>query len=119
MLWPGGGALNQAWWQFYNQSYNSAVFFANKNKSSEVCCCWRRAAVVVARPLVALSFPLSPFLRGGGGSSRRLLRRAVLSSNKPIDHVLDYETLTGRLLSFHADPPLAYTSSSKMSTLAY
>ena len=36
MLWPGGGALNQAFWQFYNQSYNSAVFFANKNKSSEV-----------------------------------------------------------------------------------
>ena len=36
MLWPGGGALNQAFWQVYNQVYNSAVFFANKNKSSEV-----------------------------------------------------------------------------------
>ena len=36
MLWPGGGALNQAFWQCYNQSYNSAVFFANKNKSSPV-----------------------------------------------------------------------------------
>ena len=51
--------------------------------------------------------------------ARHLLRRAVLNSNKPIDHILDYETLTGRLLSFHADPPLAYTSSYKMSTLAY
>ena len=36
MLWPGGGALNQAFWQVSNQCYNSAVFFANKNKSSEV-----------------------------------------------------------------------------------
>lgn len=36
MLWPGGGVWAQAFWQFYNQSYNSAVFFANKNKSSEV-----------------------------------------------------------------------------------
>ena len=28
MVWPGGSALNQAFWQFYNQTYNSAVFFA-------------------------------------------------------------------------------------------
>ena len=52
--------------------------------------------------------------------ARYLLQRALLRSEKPIDHVLDYETLTGRLVSFHADPPLAYTSSHRlMSTLAY
>ena len=34
MLWPGGGAVNQAFWQWYNQSYNAAVVYANKNKSS-------------------------------------------------------------------------------------
>lgn len=50
--------------------------------------------------------------------ARHLLQRAVLRSDKPIDHVLDYETLKGRLLSFHADPPLAHTSHKK-STLAY
>ena len=52
--------------------------------------------------------------------ARYLLQSAVVRSEKPIDHVLDYETLTGRLISFHADPPLAYTSShALMSTLAY
>lgn len=34
MLWPGAGALNQAWWQFYNQSYNALVAYANRNMSS-------------------------------------------------------------------------------------
>lgn len=51
--------------------------------------------------------------------ARYLLQGAVLRREKPIDHVLDYETLTGRLLAFHADPPLARTSSNKLSTLAY
>jgi GR25 family glycosyltransferase involved in LPS biosynthesis len=51
--------------------------------------------------------------------ARYLLQRAVVRSDKPIDHVLDYETLMGRLVSFHAYPPLAYTSSHMLSTLAY
>jgi len=52
--------------------------------------------------------------------ARYLLQSAVVRSEKPIDHVLDYETLMGRLISFHADPPLAYTSSHVLiSTLAY
>ena len=51
--------------------------------------------------------------------ARYLLSHAVVHSDKPIDHVLDYETLTGHLLSFHADPPLAHVSSTKASTLAY
>lgn len=50
--------------------------------------------------------------------ARYLLQRAV-RSDKPIDHVIDYETLLGHLISFHADPPLAHTSSNKLSTLAY
>ena len=49
--------------------------------------------------------------------ARYLLSHAVVHSDKPIDHVLDYETLTGHLLSFHADPPLAHVSSTKASTL--
>ena len=51
--------------------------------------------------------------------ARYLLHRAVDRSDKPIDHILDYETLMGRLVSFHADPSLAHTSSNKLSTLAY
>ena len=50
---------------------------------------------------------------------RRLLRRAVLRSEKPIDHVIDEEVLSGRLLAFYSDPPLAHTSASMGSTLAY
>eukprot|EP00301_Raphidiophrys_heterophryoidea_P016088 c252_g1_i1.p1 GENE.c252_g1_i1~~c252_g1_i1.p1 ORF type:complete len:329 (+),score=79.50 c252_g1_i1:64-1050(+) len=34
MLWPGAGVANQLFWQWYNQSYNSMVFYANKNKST-------------------------------------------------------------------------------------
>lgn len=34
LIWPGGSALNQAVFQFGNQSYNAAVNYANKNKSS-------------------------------------------------------------------------------------
>ena len=47
-----------------------------------------------------------------------LMRRSTLRSEKPIDHVLDGEILAGRLLAFHADPPLARTVP-KRSTLAY
>eukprot|EP01062_Namystynia_karyoxenos_P022419 TRINITY_DN18598_c0_g1_i1.p1 TRINITY_DN18598_c0_g1~~TRINITY_DN18598_c0_g1_i1.p1 ORF type:complete len:354 (+),score=97.13 TRINITY_DN18598_c0_g1_i1:94-1062(+) len=36
MIWPGAGALNQAFWQWYNASYNAAVFYANRNASSEI-----------------------------------------------------------------------------------
>eukprot|EP00615_Pteridomonas_danica_P002779 CAMPEP_0114359106 /NCGR_PEP_ID=MMETSP0101-20121206/22772_1 /TAXON_ID=38822 ORGANISM="Pteridomonas danica, Strain PT" /NCGR_SAMPLE_ID=MMETSP0101 /ASSEMBLY_ACC=CAM_ASM_000211 /LENGTH=284 /DNA_ID=CAMNT_0001502491 /DNA_START=88 /DNA_END=942 /DNA_ORIENTATION=- len=34
LIWPGGSALNQAIFQFGNQSYNAGVNYANKNKSS-------------------------------------------------------------------------------------
>jgi len=53
-------------------------------------------------------------LKGMGG----LLRGGALKSEKPIDHVLDEEILTGHLLAFHATPPLVHPMSLP-STLAY
>lgn len=50
---------------------------------------------------------------------RYLLHRVVLSSNKPIDHVLDEEISRGRLIAFHAYPPLVHNDPTKISTLAY
>lgn len=49
----------------------------------------------------------------------RHLQLSILRSDKPIDHVIDEEVLHGRLLAFHADPPLADISSSIRSTLSY
>ena len=51
--------------------------------------------------------------------ARHLLQRAVLHSEKPIDHVLDDETLRGRVIAFHAEPPLVFVERTKRSTLAY
>ena len=48
-----------------------------------------------------------------------LLNDAVLRSEKPIDHVLDEEILSGHLLAFHAQPALAQKLASMQSTLAY
>lgn len=47
------------------------------------------------------------------------LRRAVLNNDSPIDHVMDEEVLSGRVLAFHSDPPLVRVLSSVESTLAY
>lgn len=48
-----------------------------------------------------------------------LLQQAVRLSDKPIDHVLDQEILTGRILAFHSDPPLVQSLQNVRSTLAY
>ena len=45
--------------------------------------------------------------------ARHLLQRAVLHSEKPIDHVLDDETLRGRVIAFHAEPPLVFVERTK------
>lgn len=34
MCWPGGGIANQIFWQWFNQSFNAGVSYANKNASS-------------------------------------------------------------------------------------
>lgn len=47
------------------------------------------------------------------------LRRAALNSDSPIDHVMDEEVLSGRVVAFHSDPPLVRVLSSVESTLAY
>ena len=49
----------------------------------------------------------------------KLLQQAVFHSSKPIDHVLDEEVLTGRLLAFHAEPPFVHQLMTLSSTLAY
>ena len=47
------------------------------------------------------------------------LSAVVEQSNKPIDHVLDEEISKGKLLAFHADPPLVEVIPDMQSTLAY
>ena len=49
----------------------------------------------------------------------KLFYRYSLKSDKPIDHMLDELVLSGRLIAFHADPPLLHTIKSLESTLAY
>lgn len=58
------------------------------------------------------------YVISGSGASK-LLEQAVFHGTKPIDHVLDEEILTGRLLAFHAEPPLIQTIPALSSTLAY
>lgn len=44
---------------------------------------------------------------------------AALHSDKPVDHMMSDEVLSGRLLAFHSDPPLSHTNKHIQSTLAY
>lgn len=66
--------------------------------------------------------------RGGVGlfgyviSSRAVehfLMNAALRSDKAIDHMVDEEVLSGRVLAFHAEPPLLHLIPDLASTLAY
>jgi GR25 family glycosyltransferase involved in LPS biosynthesis len=66
--------------------------------------------------------------RGGVGAfgyvisskaASHLLQDAVFRSNKAIDHVIDGEVLSGRILAFHAIPPLVQLVPELRSTLAY
>ena len=52
-------------------------------------------------------------------AAAKLFRGKTLKSNKPIDHLLDELVLNGKLIAFHADPPLVRTVKSIESTLAY
>jgi GR25 family glycosyltransferase involved in LPS biosynthesis len=47
------------------------------------------------------------------------LSGALERSNKPIDHILDEEILRGKLIAFHAVPPLVEVIPNLESTLAY
>ena len=47
------------------------------------------------------------------------LRSAALNSDKPIDHMMDEEVLSGRVAAFHAEPPLVSLVSGLKSTLNY
>jgi len=48
-----------------------------------------------------------------------LLLEGALHSEKPIDHMLDEEVLSGKIVAFHADPPLVFLEANITSTLAY
>jgi GR25 family glycosyltransferase involved in LPS biosynthesis len=48
-----------------------------------------------------------------------LLSSSAAQSNKPIDHMLEEEILTGRLIAFHAEPPLIHVAFDLPSTLGY
>jgi len=48
-----------------------------------------------------------------------LLLEGALHSEKPIDHMLDEEVLSGNIVAFHADPPLVFLKANITSTLAY
>ena len=50
---------------------------------------------------------------------RALLSSTAQKSNKPIDHMLDDEIMTGRLMAFHAEPPLIILVKDLPSTLGY
>jgi len=52
-------------------------------------------------------------------AARTLLMKPSLRSEKAIDHMLDEEVLSGRLLAFHAEPTLVNLIPSMPSTLAY
>ena len=52
-------------------------------------------------------------------AATKLLEGRTLRSEVPIDHVLDQEVLSGKLVAFHAEPPLVKIVTSLHSTLAY
>jgi len=51
------------------------------------------------------------------GANKLLL--ALEYSDKPIDHMIEEEVLKGKVIAFHADPPLVESIASIKSTLAY
>jgi len=52
-------------------------------------------------------------------AAKSLLMRASLRSEKAIDHMLEEEVLSGRLMAFHAEPTLVNLIPNVPSTLAY
>ena len=53
------------------------------------------------------------------GVSKLLTSTSLIKSDKPIDHVLDTEISRGKLLAFHAKPPLISIMYEMKSTMAY
>ena len=47
------------------------------------------------------------------------LSSAAMDSDKPLDHMMDEEVLSGRITAFHAEPPLVNLVSGLKSTLNY
>jgi len=52
-------------------------------------------------------------------AATKLLEGHTLRSEMPIDHVLDQEVMSGKLVAFHAEPPLVKAVTTLHSTLAY
>ena len=51
--------------------------------------------------------------------AKKLVEDVALSSDAPIDHVLDKGIYTGKLSAFQTDPPLAFHEDRSLSTLGY
>ena len=52
-------------------------------------------------------------------TARFFLSKAALKSDRAIDLMMDNEVVSGRVLAFHATPPLVHIIPTKKSTLAY
>jgi len=52
-------------------------------------------------------------------AAESFLQSAAIRSDKPLDHMMDEEVLSGRIMAFHAEPPLVKLKSGLNSTLKY
>lgn len=80
--------------------------------------CFRRFGPVCGVGIRQAQGALCTFGYVVSAKGARHLMQHVANSEKPIDHVLDHQILTGRILAYHSDPPIVSLLNMR-STLAY